>query len=472
MRRVVVIGGGITGLAAAHRLGELAASREMPLQVTLLEQGARAGGPLHTIRRDGFVMETGADSILTEKPWAVELAKRLGLERELVAPRNEFRTTLVVRDGRLAEVPEGFSLLAPARLAPILKTPIFTPLGKLRIMLEPLIPRRRGGGDESLASFVTRRLGREVLDRVAQPLAGGIYTSDASRLSIAATIPRFVEMERRYGSLYLGLRAAERMRAGQSAGTSGARWSMFVSFRNGLSTLVDALAGRLADSIRFGAKAEAFEHESGKWRVKLAGEAPLDADAIVCAAPAYAAARLIGPIAPKLAGMLATINYASAATVNLTYRANDFPSAPRSVGFVAPIAEQRKIIAGSFSSLKFDGRAPAGTILARVFLGGVLQSGMMAQSDDDLVASARDEFRALLGVTAAPGMALVQRWPDAMAQYEVGHLDRIAQIESAAAEIENFAIAGAAFRGVGIPDCVHGGEQAAEKVFERLAGAR
>ena len=212
MKRIAIIGAGITGLAAAHRIGELAAQREPPLETVILERRDRAGGPLKTIRRDGFVMETGADSFLTDKPAAADLAERLGLANDLIPTRVQFRRTQVVHEGKLVEIPEGFSLLAPTHLAPVMESPLFSEDGKRRIALEPTIPRRTESGDESLASFVTRRLGREVLDRVAQPLAGGIYTADPERLSVAATMPRFVEMEKRDGSLILGLQAAEKAR--------------------------------------------------------------------------------------------------------------------------------------------------------------------------------------------------------------------------------------------------------------------
>jgi protoporphyrinogen/coproporphyrinogen III oxidase len=374
----------------------------------------------------------------------------------------------VVRAGRLVEIPDGFSLLAPARLGPILRSPLFSPLGKLRIMLEPLIPARRGGRDESLASFVTRRLGREVLDRVAQPLAGGIYTADPNRLSVQATMPRFVEMERKYGSLVRGLRAVERSRAAQGAGTSGARWNLFVGLRSGMGTLADALAARLARSIRYGAEATALTRAGAQWKVELARGAALEADAVICAAPASAAAHLLAPHDEPLAQRLRAIGYASAAVVNLTYRESDFPEPPRTFGFVVPIAERRRIIAGSFSSLKYEGRAPDGWIIARTFLGGVMQADMMRLGDDAMIAAARDELRQLLGVAAAPSIAEVQRWPDAMPQYEVGHLDGVAQIELAAAKLPGLGLAGAAFRGVGIPDCVRSGEEAARATIERF----
>ena len=468
MKRIAIIGAGITGLAAAHRLGELAAAREQPIEVTVLERSKRPGGPLKTIQRKGFTIETGADSFLTEKPAAAELAKRIGLENDLIPTREQFRRTYVVHAGKLVEIPEGFSLLAPTHLEPVMKSSLFSEEAKRRIAMEPDVPRRTDIGDESLASFVTRRLGREVLDRIAQPLAGGIYTADPERLSVAATMPRFVEMERREGSLIRGLQAAEKARNAKSTGTSGARWSLFLSMRDGMQSLVDALASGVHGSLRFDADVAKISPSGRGWVVDLSGGDRIEADAVICAAPASAAARLLKETHRALSELLAKISYASAATVNMTFRESDFPNPPNAFGFVVPIIEHRKIIAGSFSSLKFEYRAPAGSILSRAFVGGVLQNEMMSLPDDAIVDAVRDEFRALLGVTAAPGIVEVQRWHDSMPQYEVGHLDRVTEIESAAAHLPRFILAGAAYRGVGIPDCVRSGEEAARAIFDQL----
>ncbi len=471
-KRVAVIGGGIAGLAAAYRLIELAAARAIPLHVSLFERGARLGGALETIVRDGFVIETGADSILTEKPAAANLAKRIGLEPELIGTIERFRKTYVVRGGRLVEIPEGFSLLAPARLGPILKSPLLSPIGKLRIALEPLIPRRRESGDESLGSFVRRRMGRQVLDRIAQPLAGGIYTADADRLSLGATMPRFIEMERKYGSVIRGLRHANRARPEQAVG-SGARWSLFFSFRGGVGALVDALAARLGECVRTQTEVLELTAGAGRWKLRLQTGAEFEADAVVLAAPAYAASRMLAKLAPRLAECLGKVNYSSAATVNLAYRESDFPRPPETFGFVVPTIERRKIIAGSFSSLKYPGRAPAGTVLLRVFLGGALDSQMMQMmrlDDAAMAAAAREELAALLNLRAEPMLTLIRRWPDSMPQYAVGHLERVGEIERQAAEIPGLALAGAAYRGVGIPDCIRSGEQAAEALTTWLTG--
>ncbi|MGH7925482.1 MAG: protoporphyrinogen oxidase [Candidatus Binatus sp.] len=473
-RRVAIIGGGISGLAAAFRLRELAAALEFPLETALFEKGPTLGRALATVRHDGFVIETGADSFLSEKPWALELAKRLGLESELIKTDERFRKTLVVRAGRLAEIPEGFSLLAPTRFLPVFRSPLFSVPGKLRMALEPLIPARREGGDESLASFVTRRLGREVLDRVAQPLAGGIYTADPELLSLAATMPRFIEMERRYGSLYKGLRAASRNSTVRARGTSGARWSLFLSFRGGMRALVEALATRLGESVRTGTAVAGLARAdggAGGWRVEMPEGAGFDADAVIVATPAYDAARLLKPHDAELARLLDEIDYSSAASVNLAYRAAELPRLPESFGFVVPVTERRKIIACTFSSVKFAHRAPEGTVLMRTFLGGALQAEMMGLDDAALVAAAREEIAALLGVRAEPIFAHVQRWPQQMPQYAVGHLDRVARIERRTATLRGLALAGAAYRGVGVPDCIHSGEQAAESILYYLQSA-
>ncbi|HLK86715.1 MAG TPA: protoporphyrinogen oxidase [Candidatus Binataceae bacterium] len=479
--RIAVLGGGISGLSAAFRLRELAAMHRVPLEIALLEQGERLGGALCTIREQGFVAEGGADSFLTEKPWALHLARRLGLEHELIATRAQFRRTLVVRNGALIDIPEGFSLLAPARMLPMLRSPLLSPRGKLRLMIEPLLPRRaaQGDDDESLASFVTRRLGREVLERIAQPLAGGIYTADAAQLSLRATLPRFAEMEARYGSVIRGLRAAARAqseRAHSANGTSGARWSLFASFAGGISTLTEALAHRLGESIRLGARVVALKRAdqpgAAQWRVVLADGESLAADAVVCALPAHRAAPLFEADAAPLARALASIGYASAAVVNLAYRESDFARPPRCFGFVVPAIEHRRIIAGSFTSLKFEGRAPAGTVLARGFIGGAMQAELMTLDDRALLEIVREEFRALLGLRSAPLWARIDRWPDSMPQYAVGHRARVAAIERAGAALPRLELAGAALRGVGIPDCVLSGERAAQAVFAAIYGER
>ena len=468
LRKIVVIGGGITGLAAAYRVRELAAAHEFPIEVVLLEAGKRIGGALATMRHEDCILECGADSFLAEKPAAIALAERLGLGDQIVRTQEQYRKTFVVRSGRLIAIPEGFSLMAPTYFGPILRSPLFSVAGKLRMMIEPFIRRRRSRADESLAAFVTRRLGREVLERVAQPLAAGIYTADPDQLSAAATMPRFVAMEDRYGSLVRGLRAAAATRGAEARTTSGARWSLFVSFRRGIGALIEALGAKLGDAVRYGAEVVAVGRTSSGWRIEVASGEAIAADAIICAAPAAIAARLIEPHHPTLAQELASIRYASAAVVNMIFRVADFPYPPASFGFVVPIAERRKIIAGSFSSLKFADRSPADLMVARVFIGGALQSAMLTLDDAAMVAAAREEFRALIGVEAEPQFAHVRRWPASMPQYAVGHLERVKAIRERAAELPGMFLAGAYLDGVGIPDCVRHGAAAAEAAFAAI----
>jgi protoporphyrinogen/coproporphyrinogen III oxidase len=473
--RVAVLGGGITGLAAAYRLRELAAAHETPLDTTLFESAARVGGALETIRAVPYVIETGADSILSEKPAGLKLVQRLALESELIGTREHFRRVYVVRKGRLVPIPDGFAMMAPALWGPVLRSPLFSPLGKLRMLAEQVIPRRRSHKDESLASFVARRLGRQVLDRVAQPLAGGIYTADPTQLSVAATMPRFVEMERRYGSLVRGLRSAARNRATAGGGQRGVRWSQFVSFKNGISELTDTLAMRLGNSIRYGACVTALERQQPTerprrraWRLRLENDLSVEADAVICTIPAYAAAPLLRPHSTALADKLDAIDYASAATVNLALRESDLAGAPQCFGFVVPAIERRRIVAASFSSFKYEGRAPGGMVLARAFIGGALQKELTELEDSELIAVAQNEFADLLGIKPGALLTYVRRWPRSMPQYAVGHLEHTALIEHEASAIQNFALAGAFLRGVGIPDCIHAGESAADRIFSHL----
>jgi len=464
MKRAVVIGGGITGLTAAFRLRELAAEREIPLVVTVLEASRRAGGALLTIRRDGFIAEAGADSFITDKPDAIDLARRLGLENELIGTNTENRGAFVVRSGRMVPIPEGFALMAPGRIGPIMRSPIFSPLGKLRIALERFIPARRIGDDESLASFVRRRLGREALDRLVQPLAGGIYVGDPERLSMAASFARFREMERQHGSLYRGVRRS----VGPAAATGGVRYGLFASFRTGMGALTQRLEQRLGEGLMHDAAVAAVKRSDESWRLAMETGGEIEADAVICTASAPAAARILATVAPEASRDLAAIEYESSAVVNLAYDERDLTRPIGRFGAVVPAGEHRRIVALSFSSLKFPGRAPAGQFLVRAFVGGAFNRAMLDFDDDRLIAEVRDELRALVGIEAAPRMTAVNRWLGAMPQYHVGHLERVARIERETAGINGFAIAGAALRGVGIPDCIAAGSVAAQTVFAAL----
>jgi oxygen-dependent protoporphyrinogen oxidase len=451
-RRVAVVGGGVAGLAAAHRLVERGC------EVVLLEAARRLGGTIATEHAGGFVVEGGPDAFITEKPWGLALCERLGVAADLVGTREGDRRTYVASRGRIHPLPEGFLLLAPTDLGALVASPLFSWAGKLRMALDLVLPRRRPQTDESLAAFVRRRLGREALERAADPLVGGIYTADPERLSLAATMPRFREIERRHRSVILGLRATAR-----AAPAAGARYGLFVTHRDGMGALVEAIARRLPEgTVRRGAPVTGLAREGGRWRLAAGGE-PLSVDAVVLAVPAHEAARLLAPLDEALARALGGIEYASSATVTLGYRAADLP-ALRGFGFVVPAVEGRSLLACTFASRKFAHRAPAGHELLRVFVGGARRPELAGLPDQVLIGLVRGELRTLLGITAEPVLVRVHRHPRAMPQYTVGHLERVATIEARAGALPGLALAGAAYRGVGLPDCVHGGEAAADTV--------
>jgi oxygen-dependent protoporphyrinogen oxidase len=467
--KLVVVGGGIAGLAAAHRAVEWSRERSRSIELTLLEAADRLGGTIQTERRDGFLVECGPDSFLSEKPWALALCKRLGIEDRLVRTDDRFRVTYVVFRGRLHALPEGFQLLAPTRLWPFLSSHLFSWSGKLRMALDLALPRE-GDPDESLGAFVRRRLGREALERVAQPLVAGIYTADPDELSLAATMPRFLELERKERSLILALWRAARRASAQHAGASGARWSLFVTFADGMEELIRALAHRLPpDAVRLKEAVTGISREGGRWRLATASDAAYTADAVVLAPEAHQVARMVRYLDPALAHLLEGIPYASSATVTLAHRRADIRHPLCGFGFVVPQIERRPIIACTFSSVKYPGRAPSGHVLLRVFMGGALNEGILGGGDETLIATARTELAELLGARGEPLFTRVARYVKAMPQYQVGHLARVEAIEEALRHHRGLVLAGGAYRGVGIADCIRSAEEGAVKVLESLS---
>lgn len=471
--RVAVIGGGISGLAAAHRLVELSRSTGRAIDVHLLEGSRRLGGVIATERSGEFLIESGPDSFLSEKPAALQLCARIGLTDRLVGTREEFRRTYVVHGGRLYALPDGFLLMAPTRWWPLATSRLFSWPGKLRMALDLVLPRGIASPDESLANFVTRRLGREALDRVAQPLVGGIYTADPQRLSLAATMPRFLEMERAQRSIILAM-WRQRRRAAAADG-SGARWSLFLSFDAGLQCLVDRLAAALPEgvvrlghpvrSLHFaGPRADVASSDATRWQT----DAGTAYDAVIVATPAHAAAALLRDVDETLAAELGAIDYASSAIVTLAYRREDIPYPLDGFGFVVPHSEGRALLAATFSSLKYPGRAPRDYVLVRGFVGGALRPELLALDDATLISRVRRELAELIGVQIAPQLTRIARWPASMPQYDVGHLDRVSRIRARASTCPGLHLAGNAYGGVGIPDCIRSGESAAEDLISAL----
>lgn len=472
--RVAVVGGGLTGLSAAHRLIEKSREAGRNLDLTLFEASSRTGGMIATQRIGDYLVELGADSFITNKPAGVELCKRLGLEDDLISTDDRWRKSLVLRKGKPVEVPDGFMLLSPAKIWPVLTSPIFSWAGKLRMGWERFIPagKNEGSEDESLASFVRRRFGQELLDRLVQPLVGGIYTSDPEKLSLRATLPRFLDQVQQYGSLIKASRAQATQQTETEKSGSGARYGLFTAPREGIQMILDRLRERVeaGATIRDDCPVLSIEKSDEVWMLKTAGGETELFDAVILALPAYKAAALVQSFASELATELRGIEYASSAIVVSGHHLSDIKHPLDAFGLVIPEIEQRKIIAVSFSSRKFSSRAPEGKVVLRTFVGGAMHPEMMDRTDDEMKSLIREELADILGVSGDRDFEEVVRYENAMPQYHVGHLDRVSTIESLVAQFPGLELAGNAYRGVGIPDSIASGEAAAERVWAGLAG--
>lgn len=464
-RRILVLGGGITGLTAAYEMLALSRRRGLDLEVTVLEAALRPGGKVRTERRDGIACEAGPDSFVTNKPQALELVRELGLEGELLRTNPRDKTVGVLTRGRLRPLPEGMMLVLPTRLRPFVSSDLLSWRAKCRMALEPLVPAGSAGADESLGSFFRRRLGAEAVEKLVAPMLAGIYAADAEQLSLRSTFPQFLEMERR-GGLLAGL--WRRRRAAPPAGDV----SLFMTLKGGLSRLTDALAARLPQgSLRCGQAVESLRRRGDLWEVE-AGGAVFEAESVVSALPANVLAPLLSGADAELSSALAEIPFASTATVTLAYNSDAFPRGrAEGFGFLVPKGEGR-ITAATFVSSKFPGRVPPGTVLIRCFLGGAGREEQLAGDDDALAASAAAELGRVLGLGGVrPRWSLVARWPSANPQYVVGHEERLKNIASRLKRQPGLVLAGASYRGVGLPDCIRSGRQAAAEALEAAAPA-
>lgn len=441
-RQVVIIGGGITGLAAAHRLQRLDAS----LAITLLERSARFGGRIRTERRDGFILELGPDIFLSRKPRGLGLCQELGVPAVGTDP--ELRGGYLERKGTLHRLPEGMSGLVPIRYGPVFRSSLLSPGAKLRFALHPIIPKRRGKADESIAAFFSRRVGRGAYEQLIDPVLGGMYGGDGNRLSIQATFPNLLQATR----------------WSPAAGDIPSEIGPFLSPGEGMQTLTDSLVAGLANAhIALETPALAIRRDHDVY-VVVTGKEAFDADAIVLATPAHAAAGIIAPLDGALAEEVGAIPYGSVITLAMAYRASDVPRRLDAYGYLVPQSEGKALTACTWSSSKLPNRAPTGAVLLRLFLGRKDTDPIFQVDDEAVILYARKEMEATLGITEPPLFTRLLRQPRSMPQYELGHIDRLRRITRRLTTLPGLFLAGAAYRGIGIPNCIADGERAAEQV--------
>jgi oxygen-dependent protoporphyrinogen oxidase len=459
---VGIIGGGISGLAAAHYL-----ARHRPeIKAILVEQNRRLGGKIMTELVGDFLVEGGPDSFLSSKPRGLGLASELGLETRLQGTDEGRRRTWVMSSGRLHRLPEGLSGLVPSRLEPMLESELFSPAGKQRLRQEPAIPARSDDEDESLASFVTRRFGREVYDRMIEPLMAGIYAGDGEQLSLAATFPQLRRLEQEWGSVIEGFRAA------RSSDTSDTARPAFLTPIGGMGELVDAILRRIPDvRLLSGTSVQGLSERIAGFELQLSNSSRLQVQAVIVATPAFVTGQLLAGVDQAMADALCAIPHVSSATVSLAYPAAQVLKALEGYGYVVPRREGRPVLAVTWSSTKFHHRAPEGYALIRVFIGRSGAEEALNGTDTHLVQVARDEVADVLGTREAPLFHRVFRWNNGMPQYTMGHLGRVATIERNSRQHPGLFVAGNAFRGVGIPDCIESGERAARAAAEYVHGA-
>ncbi len=477
--KTAIIGAGIAGLAAAYEL-EMARAAGAPVEYALFESSTRLGGALASEIVNGVVLERGPDSFLTEKPAAGELCRELGLGSELIPSNDAARKTYIVVKNRLVPLPDGLMFLVPTKLIPTAMTRLFSLSTKIRMGLELLHPPRSSQEDESVATLVERHFGAEAVDRLADPLLSGIYGGDATQLSARAVLPRLVEMENEFGSLTRGMLVAHRamrvkakesaMKNGSSNGNGNGRPEprpIFTTLRGGLQQLVDALQATLNPAwVRPGSPVSALRQVAEGWQLEAAGRKATYDSVIICS-PAWAAGVLLAPVDAALSDDLSAIPYSSSVTVNFVYDESALGTLPDGFGFLVPASERRAMLACTFVHRKFLGRTPPGKAVLRAFLGGMKNEALLAEPDDVLIAIVRREFREILGIDAEPEHTQVSRWRRAMAQYAVGHQARAKRIAERVATLPALKLAGNAYDGIGISDCIRLGRAAAK---ELLAG--
>ncbi len=460
MKRIAIIGGGISGLSAAFAL-EKHRRAGVEVEYALFESSPRLGGVLLTESIDGCLIEAGPDSFLTEKPWAADLCREVGLAEQLIASNDRDRKTYILVNGHLVPMPDGLMFMVPTKMLPAIWSPLFSTRTKFRMMREWFQSPRKSPADESVASFVERHYGREVVDRLADPLLSGVYGGHADKLSLRAVLPRFAEMEASHGSLGRALISTL-----QKTPKPAAPKPLFTSLKNGMQQMAGAIISHLPPStLHINTPVQAIQQQDTSWLVS-AGYATDQFDAVILATSTPAAARLGLPT--QLTSALAAIEYTSSVTIAIAYDRQVRQSLPPGFGFLVPRSEGKRLLAATFVHNKFPHRAPPDRALIRCFLGGAHHPAILDQSDEEILRLAKQELRQILHLTAEPLFTRIYKWKDAMAQYNVGHIERINAIEQGCRDLPNLALAGNAYHGIGVPDCVRSGTEAANRILQTL----
>jgi len=463
MKRVAIVGSGISACACAVAL------KERGIDFTIFEKDPAVAGKLTTERVDGFTVEAGPDSFLPEKYWTVDLIRKIGLEEQLLCSNDEYKGTYIYSGGRLHRLPEGVMLMVPTMFMPLLRSSLISLPGKIRMGMELFIPRKKDGSDESLARFVARRLGRECLEKIAEPLVAGIHTSNPDNMSVKAIFPRFIEMERTSGSLIRGMVRAMK-KAPRPAG-SAKEMTYFMSLKQGMEQLIDGCVSFMgSDKIRTGAEVKQILRTASGYELVM-GDEKQAFDALVLSTPSYITKDLLREMAPALSERLSPIEWSSTATISLAFAEKDVQGSLPGFGFIIPKVEKRKINAATWSSVKWSFRAPPGHLLLRAFVGGGHHEELVFSEEKELVNIVLEELREVAGIEGRPLLSNVYRWVKSMPRYTVGHLDRIEAIDEARRSYPGLFLIGCSYRGIGIGDCVKSGFDAASEIESFLQSA-
>ncbi|MGA8183193.1 MAG: protoporphyrinogen oxidase [Terriglobia bacterium] len=473
-RRIAIVGGGISGLTAAYKLAQ-ARERGLPVSEFLIEADNRLGGVVRTEQLEGFVLEGGPDSFISEKPEAAALCRELGLGDLLIGSNDDERQTYILHKGKLVPLPEGLMLLAPTRIRPFLKSPLLPLSSKLMLATEWFVtPTKPRDYDESIGTFVRRHFGKAMLENIVDPLLAGVYGGDAMSLSVESVLPRFREMENQYGSLIRGAIAARRKvrKTGRSGGKDEQKSnSLFVTLKNGLGELTKALETRLDPSrVHLGQRVVSIERVGHHWkspyRIRCEGNQAYEAEAVILALPVHACADFFASFTEDLVDACRAVPFSSAITVNLGFDEDVAATLPPGFGFLVPAKERSRLLACTFVHRKFQYRAPPGKALLRCFLGGTRDPEIMQLSNNEIIPLVRQELRSILGLETQPLFSFISRWPSAMAQYNLGHKDRILRIAALIQKYPHLHLAGNAYTGIGLSDCIRTGKEAAEQVMD------